>query len=58
MKDENIRKQQEIDQTLQMTLDIMPGFYWSAFNRYKEAGFTEQQAFAMILAAIAGAVKQ
>lgn len=54
---DRLREKHKREQFSQEAMDQLPSLYWGLFQRYKQIGFTEEQAFRMILAMIAGSLK-
>lgn len=47
-----MRKQQEIDQGLALTIDVSSRWYWGLYSGCIDQGFDKDQAMAIVLATI------
>lgn len=54
---DRLREKHKREQNNQEAVEQLPLLYWGLYQRYKQVGFTEEQAFRMVLAMIAGSLK-
>jgi hypothetical protein len=52
-----LRQKALMEQQMQHQQDILPGYYWNLYQRYKEQGFDVHQALSLVCSQVAGCVK-